>query len=100
MKNPAFPSEKRAFELLVMDSHVLRASQVAQLVKNSQRPRFDPWVGKMPWGRKWLPTPVFWPGESHGQRSLVGYSSRCLKRARHNLVTKVQSPPSHVLKDL
>ena len=64
MKNPAFPSEKRAFELLVMDSHVLRASQVAQLVKNSQRPRFDPWVGKMPWGRKWLPTPVFWPGES------------------------------------
>ena len=64
MQNPAFPSEKRAFKLLVMDSHVLRASQVAQLVKNSQSPRFDPWVGKMPWGRKWLPTPVFWSGES------------------------------------
>ena len=26
------------------------------------------------WRRKWQPTPVFWPGESHGQRSLVGYS--------------------------
>ena len=29
------------------------------------RPRFDPWVGKIPWRRKRLPTPVFWPGESH-----------------------------------
>ena len=30
-------------------------------------------VGKMPWRRKWQPTPVFLPGEFHGQRSLVGY---------------------------
>ena len=35
---------------------------------------FDPWVGKIPWRREWQPTPVFLPGESHGQRSLVGYS--------------------------
>ena len=34
---------------------------------------FDPWVGKIPW-RTWQPTPVFLPGESHGQRSLVGYT--------------------------
>ena len=39
------------------------------------RPGFDPWVGKIPWRRKWQPTPVFLLGESHGQRSLVGYSS-------------------------
>jgi len=32
------------------------------------------WVGKIPWRRKWQPTPVFLPGKSHGQRSLVGYS--------------------------
>ena len=38
------------------------------------RPRFDPWVGKIPWRRKWQPTPVFLPGKSHGRRSLVGYS--------------------------
>ena len=38
------------------------------------RPGFDPWVGKIPWRRKWHPTPVFLPGESHGGRSLVGYS--------------------------
>ncbi|KAB0344848.1 hypothetical protein FD754_021774 [Muntiacus muntjak] len=37
------------------------------------RPGFDPWVRKMPWRRKWQPTPVFLPRESHGQRSLVGY---------------------------
>ena len=38
------------------------------------RPEFNPWVGKIPWRRKWQPTPVFWPGKSHGQRSLAGYS--------------------------
>ena len=32
-----------------------------------------PWVGKIPWRREWLPTPVFLPRELHGQRSLVGY---------------------------
>ena len=35
---------------------------------------FDPWVGKIPWRRKWQPTPVFLPEKSHGWRSLVGYS--------------------------
>ena len=35
---------------------------------------FDPWVGKIPWSRKWQPTPVFLPGESRGRRSLAGYS--------------------------
>ena len=57
-----------------------KASQVL-MVKNlpakSQRHKkheFNPWVGKIPWKRAWQPTPVFFPGESHGQRSLVGYS--------------------------
>ena len=36
--------------------------------------RLDPWVWKIPWRRKWQLTPVFSPGKSHGQRSLVGYS--------------------------
>ena len=39
-----------------------------------RRHGFDPWVRKIPWRREWLPTPVSLPGESHGQRSLVGYS--------------------------
>ena len=37
-------------------------------------PGFNPWVGKISWRRKWQPTPVFLPGESHGLISLVGYS--------------------------
>ena len=39
-----------------------------------RRCKFDPWVRKIPWRRSWLPTPVFLPRESHGRRSLVGYS--------------------------
>ena len=39
-----------------------------------RRPGFNPWVRTIPWRRKCLPTPVFLPGESHGQRSLVSYS--------------------------
>ena len=35
---------------------------------------FDPWVRKIPWRRKWQPTPVFLPGESHAQRNLADYS--------------------------
>ena len=41
--------------------------------RRCKRCRFDPWVGKIPWRRERLPTPVFSPGDSHGQRSLVGY---------------------------
>ena len=42
--------------------------------RRSKRRRFDPWVGKIPWRRAWQPTPGFLPGESHGQRILMGYS--------------------------
>ena len=38
------------------------------------RPGFSPWVGKISWRGKWPLIPVFWPGKSHGWRSLVGYS--------------------------
>ena len=43
---------------------------------DSKAPIYNPWVGKIPWRRKWQSTPVLWPGKSHGQRSLVGYSPR------------------------
>ena len=39
-----------------------------------KRLRFDPWVGKIPWRRKWQPTPVFLPGNFLGQKSLAGHS--------------------------
>ena len=42
--------------------------------KRCKRHVFNPWVGKVPWRRTWPSTPVLLPGESHGQRSLAGYS--------------------------
>ena len=46
-----------------------------------KRLRSDPWVGKIPWRRKWQLTPVFFPGKSHGQRSLMSYSPWGLKES-------------------
>ena len=60
----------------------VRASLVAQLVKNLPVMQ-ETWVQSLgweePWRREWQPTPVFLPGESHGQRSLVGS-----QRVRHD----------------
>ena len=42
--------------------------------RRRKRCRFNPWVGKFPWRKAWQPTPVFLPGEFHGQRSPAGYS--------------------------
>ena len=48
----------------------------------------NPWVRKVPWRRKWQPTPVFLPGEFHGQRSLAGYMGFMgLQRVRHDQVS-------------
>ena len=55
-----------------------RASLVSQMVKNPpamRRPGFDPWAGEDPLEKDMATTPIFLPGESHGQKSLVYYSS-------------------------
>ena len=66
------------------------ASLVAQTVKKThlrcRKCEFDPWVVKIPWRREWQLTPVFLPGESHGQRSLVGSQSMGSQRVRHRLI--------------
>ena len=64
---------------------ILYWSILAQTIKNLpkvQQIRFNPWVGKTPWRGKWQHTPVFLPGKSHGQRSLVGYSPWGHKRVK------------------
>ena len=70
------------------------ASQVALVVKNPpanagdlRDTEFRPWVRKIPWRRAWQPTPVFLPGQSHGQRSLAGYSPQDCKEVDMNEVT-------------
>ena len=48
--------------------------------RRHKRCRFDPWVRKIPWRRPWQPTPVFFPGESHGWRRLAGCSPWGMQR--------------------
>ena len=57
-----------------------RASLVAQTVKRLPTMR-ETWVRKIPWRRKWQPTPVLLPGKFHGQRNLVNYSPRGRKES-------------------
>ena len=57
-----------------------------------RRPRFDPWVEKIPWKREWLPTPVFLLTELLGQRSLVGYSPWGHKSQGHNWEANAFTP--------
>ena len=57
--------------------HFHQASLVAQWVKSlsaRKKTQGQSWVSKILWRRKWQPTPIFLPGEFHGQRSIVGYS--------------------------
>ena len=49
-------------------------SVVKKSACQGKRHRFNPWIEKILWRRKWQPTPVFLPGKSHGQSSLAGYS--------------------------
>ena len=69
-------------ELLTVSYSRPQASQVVPVVKNWPANAGDvryagliPGSGKIPWSRKWQPTPVFLPGKSHAQRSLAGYRS-------------------------
>ena len=71
------PQEFSRCFLFTLKAHFLGASLGAQTVNNLPAMRetgFDPWVGKIPWRRDRLATPAFLPGESHGQKSLAGYS--------------------------
>ena len=60
--------------------------------RRHKRYKFNLWVRKIPWRRAWQPTPAFLPGESHGQRSLAGYSLYGRKAADK---TERLSPHAH-----
>ena len=55
--------------------------------RRHKRCKFDPWVKQIPWKWKWQPIPVFLPGESNGQRGLMGYSPQGLKESDTTEVT-------------
>ena len=61
---------------IICSQYLIGASLVAQMVRNLpeiQETGFSLWIGRIPWRRERLPTPVFLPGEFHGQRSQAGY---------------------------
>ena len=60
---------------------------------------FHPWIGKIPWRRKWQPSPVFLPEESHGQRSLEGYSPWGCKELDTTEVTEHTHTHTHGSQD-
>ena len=64
--------------------HGASGKESAYQYRRHKRRGFDPKVRKVrkiPWRRTWQPTPVLLPGESHGQRSLGGYSPQCRKKS-------------------
>jgi len=65
----------------------LSSKESACQCRRHRRYGFNPYVGKIPWRRKWQPTPLFLPGKSHGQWSLVVMGSQ---RVGHDLMTKKQ----------
>ena len=74
--------------LCLHDKRVITVSECLSVIRwqwdgegEKYRPGFDPGVGKILWRRAWQPTPVFLLGESHGQRSLAGYSPWGLKES-------------------
>ena len=79
------------------------SKETAWQCRRYKRRRFDPWVWKIPWRKKWQPTSVFLPGESHGWRSLVGCGpwghkeSDTTERLTHiHIITKQSSSKNQV----
>ena len=66
------------------------------MVKNPPAKQERPWLGKMPWRRKWQPIPVGCPGKSHAQRSLAGFSQWAHKDLDTTERLKQQEQQQHV----
>ena len=61
----------QASERIMLPGGSVGKQSVERPLPQCQRPGFSPWIRKIPWRRKWQPTPVFLPEEFHGQRSLI-----------------------------
>ena len=78
---------------LLIDRGLLKGLNGKEATCQCRRHGFSPWVGKIPWRRKWQPTAVFFPGKSHGQRSLAGsIQSVGSQNVKHDLATDTPPP--------
>ena len=71
----------RTLEITKQNNSFPGSSDGKRVCLQRGRSGFDPWVGKIPWRRKWQPTPILLPGKLRGWRSLVGYSPWDLKES-------------------
>ena len=74
--------------------HDASGKESACQYRRHKRPRFDPLVRKIPWSRKWQPTPVFLSGKFHRESSLASYSPWVLDGLDTAEHTHTHSPPS------
>ena len=65
--------------IYALQTSIFNKVRICLQCRRHRRCRFNPWVGKIPWRRKWQPTPVFLPEKSHGQSNLVDCSSKGCK---------------------
>ena len=79
------------------NNRIPRVAQWRRIHLQSRRSDFDPWVKKMPWRKKWQPTPAFLPGKSHGQISLEDYSPRDHNKSRTWLSNYITTTEHHRL---
>ena len=73
-----------AYQALFWQLTVVVAQTGQESALQCREPRFDPWVGKIPWRRKWQPTPVFLPGESLWTEEPGGLQSLGSQRVGHD----------------
>ena len=81
----------------VCTSHVVLVLNNPPANAGRERCEFDPWVGKIPWRMEWQPTPVLFPGESHGQRGLWGYRLHRIIKSRTRLKRQHGTPITSVI---
>ena len=80
--------------ILVFNAHLGHSSQIGCL--QCGRPEFDPWVWKIPWRRKGQPTPVFLPGEFHGQPGYGPRGHKELDTTKHTSKSCVGLTHAHI----
>ena len=87
---PGYKENRVFIRHSVSSSHIITSFPGGTVIKNlptnagNRKPWFDPWVGKIPWSRKWQPTPVFLPGESPWTEEPDRLQFMGLQRVGHN----------------
>ena len=90
-KSPALQADSLPSEPTGPSQVVLVVKEPTCQCRRGKRRGFDPWVRRIPWRTKWLPTPAFLPGKFHGQRSLAGYGPWGHKQSDMNVGLRTHS---------